>query len=68
MVDLKYMELTVTDAEKIRHRLGDNLYQFSVRIGYSPNAYKFATKSGLSPRMAREIWRRYNHVLQPKES
>ena len=58
------MNLTVKDAEKIRTHLGDDLYQFSVRIGYSPNAYKFATKTGISPRMAREICRRYNHLLK----
>lgn len=62
------MSVSLKDAEKIRERLGDDVYQFSIRIGYSPNAYKFATRAGLSPRMAREIWRRYNHVLQPKES
>ena len=58
------MRVTVADAEKVRLHLGDNEYQFSVRIGYSPNAYKFATKVGLSARMAREIWRRYNHLLK----
>jgi hypothetical protein len=58
------MKVTVADAEKIRKHLGDNEYEFSIRIGYSPNAYKFATKAGISPRMAREIWRRYNHLLK----
>lgn len=60
------MTLTWKDAERIREKLGDDVYQFSVRIGYSPNAYRFAkaAKKGLSARMAREIWRRYNHLLK----
>jgi hypothetical protein len=60
------MLLTWKEAEKIRLHLGDDVYQFSVRIGYSPNAYRFTkeAKKGLSTRMAREIWRRYNHLLK----
>jgi hypothetical protein len=56
--------ITVTDSEKIRHALGDDVYQFSIRIGYSPNAYRFALVSGISPRMGREIARRYGHLLR----
>lgn len=61
------MPVSLKDAEKIRDHLGDDVYQFSVRIGYSPNAYRFSKERGsLSKRMAKDIWRRYNHILQTK--
>jgi hypothetical protein len=59
------MPLTVKDAEKIRESFNENVYDFSIRIGYSYNAYRFAKeRNKLSERMAREIWRRYNHLLK----
>ena len=59
------MAVTIKEAEQIRGTLGDDLYQFSLRIGYSTNAYRFAeARKTLSPRMAREIARRYKHLLK----
>ena len=57
-------EITVNDAERIRRSMGVSVYEFSVRLGYSPTAYKYAVKKkSISRWMAREISIRYGKLL-----
>lgn len=56
--------VTITEAEDIRKSLGLSMYEFSVRLGYSPTAYQYAAKTKkLSRWMAREIATRYGRIL-----
>lgn len=57
-------QVTLTEAEAIRTSLGLSLYEFSVKLGYSPTAYQYALKyKKLSRWMAREIAMRYGRIL-----
>ena len=57
-------EITYQDAERVRKSIGASVYEFSVRLGYSPTAYKYAVDNKrLSRWMAREISIRYGKLL-----
>jgi hypothetical protein len=57
--------ITIQEAEKVRNTLGLTKYEFSTKLGYSPTAYQYAYRySRLSRWMAKEIVRRYNHLLK----
>ena len=56
--------VTIKEAEDIRKSLGLSVYEFSLKLGYSPTAYPYAVKTkNLSRWMAREISTRYGRVL-----
>lgn len=56
--------VTIKEAEDIRQSLGFSVYEFSVKLGYSPTAYPYAVKTkNLSRWMAREISTRYGRIL-----
>ena len=64
MAHIVAMRYSLDPAEKIRHELQLNPRQFSIRIGYDPQAYQIAFARGyLTHRMAKEISRRWKVPL-----
>jgi len=56
--------VTIKEAERIRTTLGLSVYEFSVKLGYSPTAYHYAAKRGrMSKWMAKEVATRYGRRL-----
>jgi hypothetical protein len=58
-------EITIKDAERIRKQYEYTMYEFSMKLGFSPTAYLYSfNQKRLSRRMQREVSRRYREALR----